>query len=837
MNTKAQRIAVATLAALLLSTVGRAQTPSAKSAPGEPKSRFWIVLLDASLSEEKRDEKMSQELGKPGYRLRNETLTLLQSLLASLSIREQGLEHDYLEVYVFGKEVRAITDLPDRPVDWNSVQTEEWWDQHVPQDIGSRTDYFAALQKAVDSFKSKHQEAEKKLILISDGELDVGPINRPSRGKLEPQEEVERYRNLLRPDAPLMNALTAREISVCTIALDDDLYGPNDVARQKEIEARLTETRPGDPSPLGHALAIIESLVGRVGPDGRLPYSEGPYVMRALADQFGGQAHSVSAENVLDVLWSTIFPDAQSHRIVVPPGTRQVIAFAPLDTPVLVKLVKDGRPQEVRLRYDSQNGGAVVEPREARADVTPQVHPTSQFANWVIESPYLAEVSGLPGAQEIRQLSLVPVPNVRFEWRDQQPPERTLAGTVVPLGLDLEWQVDPATGKNAPEWRRLLRQATIEAHASVTPPGGDPRPVTLHAEVPPDDDRSPVVLKLAAPFEATHKDGAYEVTADLVVGTPPDAWELKAPPVRFRAFAESPLSDPERFALVVRPFKREALGGPVRISPPGQGGDGPVELTVERPPRVVFEWRANPAKGCSGAEQLQIELPAIEHVLGPRNDDLPDHRPISEDGQLVCYRSVPEGLGDAAFAAPLRVRASDGLTNWERSLRVKIPLSTRAKILLGCGGLLLLLLFAAAAALALIPALRRRLRRWYVLRQAPFSLAAEWEGRRLAWEGGPKRLLVTFGPRGASAEFTHRMPAPGQAAVEILPNSAQDYRIGLVSAPPPTLRKIAPPGSGSPPPARPVHDGELVSRTEFLRGTRLEFAHGAARVTIVHKAR
>jgi hypothetical protein len=832
---KAKQIAAAALAALLLGGGGRAQAPAEKRAPGEPKSRFWIVLLDASLSSEERDEAMSRELGKPEYRLRNEALTLLQSLLASLGIREQGLEHDYLEVYVFGKEVRRITDLPDGPVDWSSVQTEQWWDQRIPRDIGSRTDYFAAMQKAVDSFKSKHPEAQKNLVLISDGELDIGATNRPSRGRLEPGEELERYQNLLRPDAPLMHALTDREISVYTFAVDDQLYGSNDVARQKEIEARLSETRLGGSSPLERALAIVENLADRLGPDGRLPYSEGPYVMRALADQFGSKAHSVRYDNVLDILWATIFPDAQSHRIVVPPGTRQVIAFAPLDTPVLVKLMKDGRPQEVTLRYDRQNGGAAVEPPAARADVEPRVHATSQFANWVIESPYLAEVSGLPGAQELRQLSLVPVPNIRFEWRDQQPPEGILAGTTVQLGIDLQWQVDPP-GKTAPEWRRLLRQAPIQATALVTPPGGDSRPVELRAEVPPDDDRSPVVLKLAAPFEATHKDGAYEVTAALLVGSPPDAWELKAPPVHFRAFAESPLSDPDRFSLVVRPLTRKGLGEPVRIPPPGPSGAKPVGLTVERPPRVVFEWRTVPGSGCGGAEQLLIELPATEHVLQRSNNELPGGKPVPEDGQLVCYRSVPEALGREALAAPVRVRVSDGLASWERSLRVKEPLSIQARVLLGCALFVLVVLLASLAAIALSSALRRKLRRWYAVRRAPFSLAAEWNGRRVTWEGGAKRLLVTFGAHGtANAEFTHRTPAPGQPAVEIVPNSGQDYRIGLLAGPPPTLQKIAPPASPSP--ARPVRDGEVIGRTELFRGTRLELAHGETRVTVLHKVR
>lgn len=839
MNMIARRLAAAALAALLLvpGTRAQAQASTPQSAPGEPKSRHWIVLLDASLSSKQRDEEQSRELGKPDYRLRNEILTLTQTLLASLRIKEQELQNDYLEVYVFGKDVRRIVDLPDRPVDWNSVVPEDWWVSRIPDDIGSRTSYFEAIRKASESFKSKHSDAEKKLVLISDGELDVGKVNRRPRGALQPDEELERYRNILRPDSQLMSSLTGRQVSVYTLALDDELYGPNDTARQKEIGRRLYETRSGGSSPVERALAVVENLAGRIGQDGLLPYSEGPYVMRALADQFGGTAHSVRYDNVLDVLWNTIFPETQTRRIVVPPGTQQVIAFAPVDVPVMVKLRKDGQLREVALRYNPESRLVVFDPPEGGEDIRPQVHQSSQYATWLIQSPYLAEVYGLLGEQEgEKQLSLVPVPNVYFTWREGQPPERILAGKPIEVGLDLIWQVEPA-GKSVPEWRRLLREARIAAQAQVTPPGGDPRSVELRAEIPPDTDTSQVVLKLSAPFDATHKDGGYEVAPSLVVGTPPNAWELKGTPVSFQALAKSPLSEPGRFLLAVRSFQRQGLGEPVDIQPPPEGGAEPVELTVERPPRVVFEWFADPAQGCDGAQQLLIILPDQEHTLGSSNNDLPGDKPLREDGRLVCYRSVVEDLGKDAFEAPIRLQVTDGLTEWERLLRVEAPLPGWAKILLALGAALLLLLLAFLIVLAVSPALQRRLRRWWALRNAPFPLAAEWDGQRVDWNGGPKRLLVVFGPRGAaSAEFTDQGPPDGGSAVEVLPNSSLDYRLRLLSGSPSMLRKIGSSGSSSAP--RPVgRDGELVSRTELIRGTRLEITHGDARVTVLHRQR
>ena len=87
----------------------------------------------------------------------------------------------------------------------------------------------------------------------------------------------------------------------------------------------------------------MEDLAGRVGPGGKMIESEGPYVLRALADQFGGKARSVRYDNVLDVMWETVFPDQERRRLVLPPGTKKVIVSARVDAPIQVKIEKDGR--------------------------------------------------------------------------------------------------------------------------------------------------------------------------------------------------------------------------------------------------------------------------------------------------------------------------------------------------------------------------------------------------------------------------------------------------------------------------------------------------------------
>ena len=146
---------------------------------------------------------------------------MTQTLLALLRERNPN-ENDYLDVYLFGNQTRRIKALPARPIEWNDIQPEEWWDGQVPRDIGSRTNYIDAIHQAVDLFQAQHKEAQKNLLLISDGELDLGDINRKAQGTLE-KEELERYRTFLRTDNPLMKRLADNKVSVYTLALDQKL--------------------------------------------------------------------------------------------------------------------------------------------------------------------------------------------------------------------------------------------------------------------------------------------------------------------------------------------------------------------------------------------------------------------------------------------------------------------------------------------------------------------------------------------------------------------------------------------------------------------------------------
>lgn len=838
------RITAAFLALFWAASLAPAQTSGSAEAARERKDQYWIVLLDVSLSSEQRDRSQSDRLGHPGYRLRNEILTMMQTLLAAQREKEQNQQNDFLDVYAFGSQVRHLESLSGQPVRWGDVKLEDAWNGEFPSGIGQRTNYLEAIRKAVEQFKDQHREAKKNLIIISDGELDIGGINRPLRGALE-KEELELYRNFLRIDNPLMRWLEANHVAVYTLTLDEELQGPNEGERYQQIGQRLYALRLGGDRPLERALSVVEDASGRVGSDGRLPFSEGPYVMRALADEFGGQARSVRYDNVLDVLWRTVFPDQivpeelGLHRIVLPPGTHKVIVTGPVDAPVQVKI--HGRSAPVTLRYDGAKTRHSFEPPDAESDFTKvNVHPTSQYATWLIESPKLDEVYLNPTEEALRQkFSLVPVNNIRFEWQQGKPPERIVAASAVELDLDLVW-VNQPDELGLDEWRQQLSKVPLRASARVALPDAAPIDIPLRVEVA--QDTSDRVLRLRGQFNDTRALGTYAVIAQLAVGTPPDDWPLKARPVRFQVLAASPLSKPGRFSLVARLAPPEGeLGESVPIPQPGPGEEGaPIDIGTEAPPNLVFEWWGKTEKdGCDAVDQLQVEIPELELVFGPSRDALKG-KPLDEGGHRVCYRSMPEQLNESALRTTLTVRAGDGLTSWERQLRFQVPEPRLRRVLRWVGLALLALLLAAALAVALIPGLRRALLDWLDRRRADFPLAVDTpNGQTLVWEpgSGEKRFLVTCDAQGEiHAEVTGRSLRPDEQGFEVRARSADEYLVRHLSGPYWNLKRHAPPRP--PTLARPLGpEGEIVTLLELARGARIEVDHKGAAVFIHHRAR
>jgi hypothetical protein len=829
------------LAALLIASGSFAQRRKPGNDSKGLDSQYWIVLLDVSLSSEQQDREQSQAIGNENYRLRNEILSMTQTMLALLRERNPN-ENDYLDVYLFGDETRRIKALPARPVEWSDIQDEDWWDAQVPRDIGSRTNYIEALRKAVDLFQSEHKEARKNLLLISDGELDLGKINRSSQGTLE-KEELARYRSFLRTDNPLMKRLADNKVDVYTLALDQKLEDLNDTVRQKQIGQRLAAARLGGASALERGLSIVEDLAGRVGSGGKMVESEGPYVLRALADQFGGKARSVRYDNVLDVMWETVFPDQERRRLHLPPNTKKVIVSAPVDSPIQVKIRKDGQKEEVSLEYDKDRTSYRLTPPDAQLDKV-NVRATSQYATWLIESENLAEIDLKPGEDAYYRFSVLPVNNVRFFWEDGKPPEKILVGKPVELSLELKL-VEGPSGPDIDEWRSILTNVPIRAVAEVRPPASNPQKVVLQHEVlstSPDG-----LLRLNGRFVGTGSPGTYEAIVTVEVGQDqdPEAWPLKSRSARFVAFKESPLSTPGRFSLATRLLREGKLGQAVPVEQPEANEAGPaVEMITELPARLVFEWQADPQKGCEGVDQLLIDVssperPDLQLLLGPSADVLKG-KAVQEAGTRVCYRSTAEPVTEALLGRPLTVKASDGLTSWQRTLLITTPEPFGKRLLRGLLWALLALLLAAILAFALIPGLKNWLRGLIARRRADFPLAVDVDGGRgVVWQPGEKykRFLVTTDSRGdVEAEISNRKLGKGEAGFEIRPSSADDYRIRLLGGSGWSYRKLVPSKQSSA--VRLLGaEGVIVTFPELARGTKIELEHQGNRVTVRHKDR
>ena len=834
------RQAVVALLALSLtaSWVGSQEKDPSKA----PKEQYWIVLLDASLSSQGLDAEQSKRLGQEGYRLRNEILTMMQTLLASQREKNQDQTDDFLRVYLVGSQTRFLEELSDQPVRWTDIHEESWWNNKVPSDIGSRTNYIDAVNKAAALLDSLPKEAKKNLVLISDGELDLGDpknpeTNRSSRGALK-KEELAVYRNFLRTDNPAMKQLADNKVTVYTLALDEDLASYTWQQRYKQIGQRLNEQRIGGASPLERGLSVVEDLAGKVNADGKLSTSEGPYVLRALADQFGGKARSVRYDNVLNVMWEMVFPDQERKRLVLPPGTNKVIISAPVDAPVEVKVWKDGKKETISLRYDKEQTTWRPDPPELGRELEEvNVRATSQYATWIIASSNLAEVDPGVEAEATEKFSILAINNARLYWQDGKPPERILAGVPAELVIDLKRLPEPP-GPSAADWRKKLGQLPIRATAEVIPPDSDAQSVPLRSEIL--QEPADGVLRLAGRFTDTRSPGTYEVRVNLEAGPEGEAWRIGSRTVRFQVVEDSPLSTPGRFTLAVRLQKEGKLDAPTPLEPPQDGKSGPqVKLIAEPTDRMVFEWQVGSGQKCDGVNQLLLEVPEAKLLLGSAANALEDGQPIQEGDRLICYRSSPEPV-EKILDRPLTVKAGDGLVSWERTLLLTPPEDPVKKWLRRAGLGLLALLAATALAFALIPGLRNWLLAAIARRRADFPLAVDVAGgESRAWEKSDKvkRFLVTSDSRGdVEVEVTGRKLASGEEGFEIRPHSADDYRIRLLAGSNWKFRKIAP--SRQPPPYRILGtEGEIVTFLELTRGTKVEFEHQDVRVTVRHKDR
>jgi len=820
-------------------------------------SHHWIVLLDVSASFEARAEPQSRPLGE-GYRLRNETLSLLQTLLAARRVKEQELRDDLLSVYAFGEGVARVEELSTQPVRWAEVNDPEWWEAQMPTGLGARTNYFEALRRAVEDFRADPPGTVQHLVLISDGELDVEGENRAPGAPPAP-EELAVYDNVLRRDTAPLNWLLDNGVEVHTLAVDEGLASYNENARQRDLKNTLFDYQAAGPTALERARVLVRDFAGRVGPDGKMAESEGPYVMVALAQGLNsisgarptaeraagyqrpraGRSRSVRFDNVLDVLWETIFPE-EVRWSRLPLGTQELVVFAPRDVPVPITIGVGGEEtQTLSLIHDADRDSYRTDPPGTWPGLRVSVRTTDQYATWLIRHPDLREVDSryrdLRGRTE--RFSIVPVNNVGFRWQEDRPPAQALADRPVPLTVDLVW-TGTRPNPSRDEWRDYLSEIPLPLSAEMELPNGTASPLQLSPIVP--RDNTDVVLRLTGEFQP-ELEGAHQARIGVRLGDHPESPELKADPILFGVLEQSPLSTPGRFVLHLR---RWVGGEPAEAIPLPSAEARTREVAVlqaesDEPVTVRFEWWGRPDDECRGVERLRLRLPDFERAFDRDHNEVDPEAPPRDDDRVVCYRSPGVVVSPEGFGESFTVEAGDGLVE-DLWWRWKVA----RKSLAWLWGLLALGALAVAGLLLFL--FRERLRRALarISRRFPLALDVE-DGDGVEWQPGEsKRILVSAAPDGRlSAELTYRNPGARERAVEIELGRIRDnylVRLGANTGYADdslwTIERIEPDGGPGTP--RPLsRTGETVRLFDLIRGVRLRLKLRESAALLRHQKR
>lgn len=825
------RAATVLLATGLLFAEPPAIAQAGSSRNQAPTIHEWIVLLDASFSFDDRDAEQSRALNKPGYRLRNEVLALIQRLLAAKGEKDLGLRKDYLYVYVFGETVKRISPDPVEPVTWGNALEEQEWGPRVPAGIGRRTNYFDALRVAVEDLKAKRRPSQKHILLLSDGELDVGQNNRPRRGELM-REELELYDTALRHDSPDFLWLHENGVEVSTFVIDEDFAGFNEKTRLDYLLAELGNHPFEGATLLDEARSKIKSLAG-LATGGRLLESEGPYVMAALGSTFCGKGYPIRYDTALRQLWKQMFPDEDDHHRVLPKGTRKVIVFAPREAAVPIRLREAAGPRDYYLTFNSVQGRYEIDSLPS-VPLTVVPHETSQYIIWRVESPALEEVGKEGAHAEIEhQLNVVPLPNVGFSWVPEKPPGEGLLGEPLELGVELQWRAEPE-GLSRDEWREYLKQSTIRATARIDPPdGSEPVEARLGTAIPEDD--SDVVLRLSGRVPRVTAEGTYFAQAELTIGEEPRVVILRSDLKSLNLLADSPLADGERFRLFARASIDGRLGEAMAVPlPEGEEQLAAVALAVAGPPEqalISFEWWGRREDECKGVERLSIELPDLGLILGKQENELAKDQVPREGDRLVCYRSAVRAIEPESLDRDLALVVRDRLLKRERPIRFERPQPPPYWLYT------LLAVLAVLAAWAALNA--KKLVRRYRLIGKPFPVALEVGSKRLAWAKGEKahRFLITADRLGKlSGELTERALERGECGVEFIQENPHECRLRSSGSEPWSYRFVDADGRTSTP-HRVGSEGETVSLLELARGKKIVLEHGGEEATLRHSAR
>ena len=614
---------------------------------------YWIVLLDVSASFESRQAVGSAGAGLPAdYRLRNELLALIHSLLAARGRAEGGTRQDYLSVYFFGRGVRAADGQQMAPVSWDYAKNETWWEtrqQGLSQDFRSRTDLAAALHRAVDDFQTDEAARWKKhLVVISDGELDVEPTGR-NPGEPPAREEIEAYDALLTLQNPAMNWLQRNDVEIRALTVDEGLRSPFDEQRQLAIRSDLyTEGRSGNALDL--ARTLIHDRVSRIGQESYR--SEGPAVMKALAEGAGSPssgARSVRYDNIRDVLRETFLPGSTDGPFVAP-GTRTVVVLAALGRPVVVTL--DPARPPVTLTFNTTTGRPLIDDPERQVS-SYDAQRSAQYVTWVVHGRNITRVDAGPEAH------ILSINDVHFRWRPSAPPRVTAQGQTVPLVAELVWRADSAAN-DLQTWRDRMRRSLNGVDATVTiaaPNAREPLRLSLRPTLQNSDS---VLLILEGGYPGTQAEGVHEISGTMRVSTPDGTWEEELPSTLLEVSSQ-PAALPELFVVAERGGRRSER---VRLDPTGvaalQGnGRGPLLLhfSTETGPG------AGPGPGRAPAPEAvpdRIEISTSEGEVG---------RTVPVRAEPVAggsrYEFSPVALPEVSLRDTLTVRVVAGTTVYE----------------------------------------------------------------------------------------------------------------------------------------------------------------------------
>jgi len=442
----------------------------------------WIALVDVSGSSDAVDRER---------RLRRELLQLSQIFLAAGG-EVDGRRSSALSVYFVGNEVRPA--VPNNgALRWDNVPVEIIAPE--PPDPGTRSRLDLGLERAASEFRQVSSFTRKHLLIISDGELDVDPNNRPTGAPFQEEERLA-YRRIFSDTIP---ALRAAGVTVDAVALETGNL------TEEHIRAQLLRTR-GDTA----AAQFLRFLDGQRGV--ALPIREGPYFLYALATSLSGQFHLAAEESDLaNVVWQTMFPDSVRQRAVAP-GSRALVVFAAAGDPVRLCVGGRGDLPDILIRDDRQTGAVSVQPPSQ--DINARYHATQNYTVWLIRAPNATCVE--PGTAYHGS-------NVELRW---------VPGSSSWYRLDIHADMmRSAEGPPSLDWWRnhlaeRIRQKQVVAVAKIWPPNSS-QPIDVSLEPEPVSEGDAVLRFAARRWRPAT--GTYRCEVKVVVGKGDLAWEERLP--------------------------------------------------------------------------------------------------------------------------------------------------------------------------------------------------------------------------------------------------------------------------------------------------------------------